>query len=70
MCWVVCWAHVLYGEVGAFCPLIQEEVSLGRFISFFCQCQPPNSEQVSKQDHVSILLSQGLGSDHVGPGVA
>ena len=38
MCWVVCWAHVLYGEVGAFCPLIQEEVSLGRFISFFCQC--------------------------------
>lgn len=35
MCWVVCWAHVLYGEVGAFCPLIQEEVSLGQFINFF-----------------------------------
>lgn len=77
MCWVGCWAHILYGEVGAclsshpgggvsgpVSSVSCQRLSLSRGLCLLCLLT------VSKQDPVSILLIQGPGSDHMGPGVA
>lgn len=77
MCWVVWWAHVLYRELEACLSSHPEGGFSGPVSSISCQYLSLSCGlclvcllTVSKQDHVSILLSQGPGSDHVGPGVA